>query len=694
MKATEATLFSFLQKSAQFIIPIYQRTYSWTHKQCEQLWNDILHVGNNETIDAHFVGSIVYIEKGLYSHSTIPQLLVIDGQQRLTTVTLLIAALSRVIAKQNEPIIAGINARKLANYYLLNAEEDGDLHYKILLTRSDREYLKKVVDAKPINTESNERVALNFNYFSEKLNSLDNNTLNIVYKGLRKLIIVDIGLNREHDNPQLIFESLNSTGLKLSQADLIRNFVLMDLEPKIQSELYEDHWFPLEQSFAKGEANLFDRFMRDYLTLKTSSIPRINDVYDVFKRYVQDSDNNTSSIVIDVHEYGKCYTAFACEDTPDKDIKKVFHDINTLKMDVSYPFLLELFYDYQQNHINKDELINCLILLENYVFRRAICEIPTNSLNKTFANLGKELKKDRYVESLQAALLLKVSYRRYPDDKEFIHALKTRDLYNFRSRSYWLRKIENYQRKEIVNVEEYTIEHILPQNENLSLEWQKELGNEWQTIQATYLHTLGNLTLTAYNSELSDRPFKAKKEMEGGFADSPLRLNKDLGKVLTWNEESILARSEMLAIRAVEVWYYPSLEDDILQAYKPTKTEATDYTIEEHHQYLQSGHIKELFNHFRHHVMSLDESISEVVLKLYIAYKLDTNFVDVVPQKNRLRLSINLPFDEIHDPKGICKDVTNIGRWGNGDVEVGLSSIDQLPYVMELVQQAYEKQLA
>lgn len=268
-----------------------------------------------------------------------------------------------------------------------------------------------------------------------------------------------------------------------------------------------------------------------------------------------------------------------------------------------------------------------------------------------------------------------------------------RDLYNFPRRSYWLRRLENHGRKERVPVDEYTIEHILPQNQNLSAKWRDELGPEWQRVQETWLHTLGNLTLTGYNAEYSDRPFSEKRDMKGGFSESPLKLNEGLSGLDKWDEAAIKNRAERLATIATGVWAAPSLEAALLESYRPRPERAVEYTIDDHPQLTMGSPMRELFEVFRKEVLALDPCVSEEFLKLYVAYKAETNFVDIVPQKSRLRLSLNMQFHELHDPKGLAKDVTNLGRWGNGDVEVSLSKQDELPYVLGLVRQAFEKQM-
>jgi uncharacterized protein with ParB-like and HNH nuclease domain len=432
VKATETRLFKFLQKSAQFIIPIYQRQYSWSHAQCEQLFKDIDRAGSTD-LEAHFIGSVVYVERGLYSHSDVPQLLVIDGQQRLTSATLLIAALTREIQKRTddgvENVIDGTNAKKLKMYYLCNDAEDGDLFYKLILTKADDEALRNIVDGKVIQDEDSAlRVIQNYLLFERKLQSASDKQLNQIYLGLQKLIIVDIALDREKDNPQLIFESLNSTGLDLSQADLIRNYVLMGLEPKQQNQLYNDHWYPMESAFGHGEYSwLFNQFMRDYLTVKTGQPPRVGDVYEGFKKYSSSLEANISEIVADVHLHAKFYIAVVRELETEPKLLEVFKDINAYKVDVAYPLILELYHDYYFKILTLDEFEHCCRYIESYVFRRYICDIPTNSLNKTFASFGKTLKKDKYLVSFKAELLKLTSYRRYPSDEEFKRCLATKD---------------------------------------------------------------------------------------------------------------------------------------------------------------------------------------------------------------------------------------------------------------------------
>ena len=695
MKAIEARFLDFLKKSQQFTIPIYQRTYSWIERECRQLWDDIMRTGSDDAISAHFVGSIVYIQEGLYQVSSQSSLLVIDGQQRLTTVMLILEALARQLG-DSEPV-DGFSARKLRSYYMLNPLEEGERGFKLLLTQTDKASFLALVQQKPQPDSNSLRITENFAFFKQQVKILGEE-IQALCRGLAKLVIVDIALSRDQDNPQLIFESMNSSGRELSQADLIRNYILIGLAPAEQTKLYDDHWRPMEVGFGQeAYGSLFDGFMRHYLTLKTGEIPNIRAVYEAFKRFSRTpkvAGAGVNAMVADIHTFAGYYCNMALDKEPNRKLAEVFQDLRELKVDVAFPFLLELYDDFAMNKLELADFEAITRLVEAYVFRRAVCAIPTNSLNKTFATFGRSLHKDRYLESVQAHLLTLPSYRRFPGDDDFKRDLTRRDLYNFSRRSYWLRRLENYDRNERVPVAQYTIEHILPQNENLSLEWQADLGPGWKEVQQTWLHTLGNLTLTGYNSEYSDHSFARKRDMEGGFSESPLKLNEGLRTQEVWNEAAIKARAKRLAAIAANVWAMPSLPDDVLASYRPQEKVVVGYNLDDHPNLADGSATRDLFNALRKEVLALDPCVTKEFLKYYIAYRSETNFVDIVPQKSRLRLSLNMPFHELHDPRGMSRDVTNLGRWGNGDIDVGISEMGDLPYVMGLVRQAFEKQMS
>ena len=577
MEARDTDFLQLLDGRKQFSVPIFQRRYSWEKKHCEKLWDDVLRLGQDHENPSHFLGSIVYIEPKVSNASGVRELHVIDGQQRLTTLTLLLAAFSRSIEGQNTDI--GITSEELSDYYL-NTRKTDELRYKQLLTHHDRDTLIQLLDGnnkgwfriinqgdrgslirlledKELPIDASPQLLENYRFFETELNDVN---LETVYNGIQKLRVVDIALDRSHDNPQLIFESLNSTGLSLSQADLIRNYVLMGQEPDFQDRLYREYWLPMEQSFGNEYTKRFDRFIRDYLTLETRQIPNIRSVYEKFKLYLPTiEDPEILEMTLgDISCYAKHFVNIALLQERDPELQACFKDIQVLRVEVSFPFLLEVYEDYTREKIEKAEIIEILRLVESYVFRRAVCGIPTNSLNKTFAALMTEVSKDNYLESLRGAFLRMTSYRRFPRNNEFKRELLIKDVYNFDRCSYLLRKLESHGHKEPFDAAEYTVEHVMPQNRDLSEAWQEELDENWQEIQEKYLHTIGNLTLTGYNPELSDRSFTEKKHLDpGGFLQSRLRLNDSLIQVGKWDEPAIQNRAEELAEKALKIWISP-----------------------------------------------------------------------------------------------------------------------------------------
>ena len=573
MQAQQANFLEFLQGKRPFVIPIYQRKYSWEKEHCEQLWNDIIQCGENDLIPIHFIGSVVFVESSQYLKTTQTPLLLIDGQQRVTSVTLLLSAVAESI-ESTEPF-DGFTKSKIRNRYLIDPDEIGEKRFKLLLSETDKTTLMDLVEGKePDKNNFSIRVKENYDFFKKQIES-NRSKLASLCKGLTKLMIVEIGLNRGQDNPQLIFESMNSTGKDLSQADLIRNFVLMDLEHDFQTDLYKTFWHPMESGFVQ---NKFDEFMRHYLTTKTGIIPKIEKVYDEFKKYShvirsenEDSQTHIKNLVISLKDYAGYFCAMAFDKETDKELKVAFYDLRELKVDVAYPLLLEFYHDYAIGILPKSDFVTAIRWIESYVFRRAVCSIPTNSMNRTFATFSKGLKKekDHYLESIAANFLLLPTYRSFPNDANFEHDIKIRDLYHFQKNKYWLRRLENYGRKELVAVEDYTIEHILPQNENLNEDWRNDLGSNWEDIQQNYLHTLGNLTLTGYNASYSDHSFKIKRNLEGtGFKFSPLKMNEGLGGLEVWNEDAIKKRALQLAKKALEVWQIPVLSSTVLDSYR------------------------------------------------------------------------------------------------------------------------------
>ena len=686
MDARKGNIFEILNGNKQFLIPVYQRYYSWDIEQCRRLWNDIVDMQKRNKA-GHFVGSIVNIAEQAMP-TGVQKYMIIDGQQRMTTLTLLLLAL-RDYAIQH-PEDTTINSRRIDNMLLKNEYEVGDERYKLLLTETDRDILIRLVESKPIPDGTKSRLIDNYKFFSGKIADRDLQPAEI-YESIGKLQIVNITLDRTMDDAQAIFESLNSTGKELSESDLIRNYVLMGLEPSEQTYVYEHLWRPMEQLFVyETQDSVMDSFFRHYLTMKLTRIPKQGRVYEEFKLYHLNCEFGTiRELCQDLLNYAKFYTDIVFKRSNNADLKRLYEDIVDLRMEVSYPFLLKVHNDCAEGTITEDNLKEILRLCISYVLRRSICDIPTNSMNKTFATLRNSIRPDDYMNSVKAFFVLQDTYKEFPDNDKFMAAFMSRDIYTMRARNYILSRLENFGNKAPIIIENYTIEHIMPQNTSLSPEWQHDLGVNWKEIQKTYIHTIGNLTLTAYNSEMSDRPFMDKMNMPGGFKESALRLNAYLVKLTEWNEDHIKERAQQLAAKAVQIWPYPSLTNAELAPYTAEEKSAPKYTLE---TYDINAFTKILFETLDRRIMNLSPAIKREYKKLYIAYKLDTNFVDIVVQKQRLRISVNMKFSEVYDPNGICRDVTGLGRWGNGDVELFMEHTSDIDRVMEIIEQSYKLQ--
>jgi len=517
--------------------------------------------------------------------------------------------------------------------------------------------------------------------------------LQAIVKGINKLLIIDVSLERGKDDPQLIFESMNSTGKDLTQADLIRNYILMDLQPQEQDKFYNKYWRAMESSFGQEfYETKFDSFIKHYLTIKEQGeIPNKNKVYETFKAYCQNNACDTESLLEDLTKYCGFYCQIAFKKENDKELLREFENLSKLDTEVVYPFLLRLYDDYQKGILAKSDFIEILKTISAYIFRRMICKYGSNGLNNMFAAAFRGIKED-YLESVLAHFALLDGTQKFPTDKEFKEELLKRDLYTrfYAKARYLLEGLENFDRKEKVNINEFTIEHIMPQNIKNVEKWQKELGENWQEIHEKYLNTLGNLTLSAYNSEYSNKPFKEKQNCEKGFKSSPLYLNAGLQSLEKFDEKSITQRAKSLANRALELWQYPKLSKETLEKYK-IKKEKHSFTLDDH-KFLQNSKNGELFETLRKEILALDEYVEEQILKQYIAYKFDTNFLAIIPLKKGLKLNINIYKYELDDPKNLARDVSNIGTLGTGKAEVVLENTEDLPYCLGLIRQALEKQ--
>ncbi|WP_154479786.1 DUF262 and DUF1524 domain-containing protein [Helicobacter pylori] len=682
MEADATTLLKFIKgnQKNQLIIPIYQRVYSWEKEQCKQLWDDIIKIGGNDKMDGHFIGSILYVLDGItHSDNT---LLIIDGQQRLTTITLLLTALRDHWSDKR---------KEIEDHYLINSDKDGDKKFRLILSESDKDTLLSLIDKdkrKP--SEPSSKIVENFKLFEEWI-SKNTDELETIFKGLEKLMIVEIALEKGKDDPQLIFESMNSKGMELAQTDLIRNYIVMETEIEKQEGFYNKYWRAMEEDF-KQNKKWFDRFVRHYLTIKTR-IPNINKVYVALKDYRQKEGIGIEDLLKDLQKYCGYFCQIAFKKEADKDLNKALGFLVDLEMDVIYPLLLELYSDYKGGVLSKDDFRRSIALIESYICRRKVCGILSNGLNKLFASFTKHIQKDEYFKSLKAHFGYLTEKQRFPNNDEFKKLFITIDFYKFKKNRYFFERLEEKledDTKEPVNTKGLTIEHIMPQK--LTEEWKRDLGENFQAIHDKYLHTIGNLTLTGYNPEYSNKSFQEKQGMEKGFKDSPLKLNQGLRDLESFGEEEIKKRANDLADLALKIWTYPNLDAETLEKYKPKKNKK-EKKVYDLSSYKFGSHSRELFDILSKGIKALDERITENFNQDYISYKFDKNFVDIVVQTKDLKLYLNMKFNELQDEKNLARDMTNKGHLGNGDIEVKLETKENIPYCLGLIKQALEKQM-
>lgn len=693
MNAQDLPLTQLLDGAKQFIVPIFQRDYSWGTKHCQQLWNDILRAGRDSAARAHFLGSVVYIAAE-DNQAAIPRWLLIDGQQRLTTVTLLLAALRDRLKIHPTEDEALPSDEEVDDRFLRNRHGKGDRRNKLMLRRADNEALSTLIAGKEFPEDSSETVRENYAFFQDILAEAD---LEQVYAGIAKLVIVDVSLTRGHDDPQMIFESLNSTGLDLTQADLIRNFVLMRLDDELQTRLYHDYWRPIEVDFGNRYRSDFDKFCRDFLVLKLqpSKQLRADEIYHHFRTYflAETASRSVEDLLAELRRFAGYYVRFSLGNESDTQFAPAAARLRAL-VEVASPLMLRLYDCHLRTNAFDGQAFKAAIeLLESYVFRRSACDMQTRSLYQIFAGIAYKIREDSPLRSLKVALYRGGKKRRFPSDTEFRDALETRDVYAMRSCAYLLDRLEN-DSKEKIDTSTFSIEHIMPQNENLLPAWQKMLGTEWKAIQETWLHRLGNLTLTGYNATYSDRSFDDKKSIPKGFSDSPLRLNRFIREQDQWSVEQIDTRGKALAQQAVRVW--PGLTVDMeavrLAELKDRRVAAAQYNIE---SVGFDNDARALFDAIRPQILMLGGDIVELCGAKSVVYRVFDHFLEVLPRARRILLLANVDFNETDDPSGFARDASDYAFITNasesGDVIFTIKNPEQIPAALHIVRQAYER---
>lgn len=557
----------------RFVIPIYQRNYDWKLENCRQLYDDLIKIIRYDR-KSHFFGSLVSVYNP-DGHSEEYQ--IIDGQQRLTTVSLLLLAMYNLLkdglVQSGDPHLYQMIFKK----FLVDEWAADDSKIKLKPIKNDRNAYEKLFD-RDDEFDRWSNVTTNYNYFYNRIQK-EEISVDDLYTAVFRLEIISIKLSQE-DNPQLIFESLNSTGLDLTEGDKIRNYILMDLDTKKQDEYYEKYWVKIENL----SGHHIDLFARDYLSLKTQLIPSMGKIYFRFKEFVEERKLDTEDLLRDMLYFAKIYHILLTGDTENQKLAGIIQRLNFLETTVVRPFLMEILNMQQQGELNLDKTCDIFQTVESYIVRRQFCEISPNGLNKYFLTLNRDVIRldgtaHDYVQKLNHILITKKDRNRFPDNEEFGEAVKTRQVYKMsvRNKVYILERLENLGTREDKDIYrhlengDYSIEHIMPQK--LSDAWKQELGPDFQDIHDTWLHRLANLTLTGYNSHYSNASFKAKKEMENGFVDSGIRLNQWIARKKSWGVDELTERNALLTEKALSIWPYPE------SSYIPPEKESESYTL-------------------------------------------------------------------------------------------------------------------
>lgn len=563
MKASEGFITRFLDGSGKkFVIPVYQRSYSWKEENCKQLWDDLVDVYENH-YDSHFFGSVVYVEEDTGGEN---EYIIIDGQQRITTVCILLLAIRNYLLTNK--ISSKINTDKITNIYLTDQYAEGDKKLKLKLVEGDDAAYDRLVNNQPPEGNNN-NVTINYLFFYANISNSPIEKIEGIYDAISRLDIVNVSLKPESgDNPQLIFESLNSTGQDLEESDKIRNFILMGLKEREQNRIYKTYWEKLETTVGKDETS---NFIRYYLCTRIRDSVTNNQVYFQFKKYRKSHQSDPiEDILKKMLRYADFYKQIKECKISDSGFQAGVARLMYLDLNTTIPLLFDFFDARAEGLMDDDDIEKAVNLVEAYYLRRMVGTGSTASLNKTFISIGADTKKtmdengSTYLDAFQYSLLSRTGKTRFPKDMEFVENFKRYEIYNAKSelRKYILSRLENFGSKERVAVEdqvedgELTIEHIMPQT--LTDEWKKELGADYEMVHSKYLHTIGNITLTAYNSDFSNFSFKKKKELKDkGFNYSKLSLNDYVKGVDEWKEPQIKERADLLAKKAEQIWPYP-----------------------------------------------------------------------------------------------------------------------------------------
>lgn len=612
MTGSEKRLVKYMEGSGKrFVIPVYQRNYDWKIENCKQLYDDLVKIIKDHR-KSHFFGSLVSVYN---SDSHDDEYLVIDGQQRLTTVSLLFLAMYNLMEKGVIVSDSPILQQRILEEYLIDKYQPEETRIKLKPVKNDQKAFGMLFQ-NPADYVTGSNLTVNYGYFYDRIQKQEI-TIDQLYDAIYRLEIIDIQLNQE-DNPQMIFESLNSTGLDLSEGDKIRNYVLMGLPAKEQELYYNQYWNRIELCTHYDVS----AFIRDYLSVKQQVIPSQRRVYVNFKEYVEQESLATEPLLQDMLAYARRYERLLNGHTGNKRLDGCIYRLNRLETNVTRPFFLEVLRLYDEQKLTMDQVAEAFLITEDYLFRRTICDLPTNALNKIFLMLHREIVRydqteEQYIDKLKFALLSKKEKARFPDDEEFSIAFAEKPVYQMNSKNkiYILERLENYGTAEDKDIYahcddgDYSIEHIMPQH--LTPAWQKELGEDYDQIHQMWLHRIANLTLTAYNSKYSDNPFEVKKSMKNGFVESGIRLNVWIANKEHWTLAELEERSQYLIDRALNVW--PELVTD----YQPEEKQLDSCTLDDDVDMTGRQIVRFVFKNTEQPAVSWVDMFQKVVRMLY-----------------------------------------------------------------------------
>ena len=564
MLGNSESLVKFLEGSkVRFIIPVYQRKYEWKTENCTQLYKDLCRISADPN-KKHFFGSVVsnvVTINGNYEHH------IIDGQQRITTIMLMLLAMYKLLDEGKLQCEEEFLKEEIYETFLIAKFNKGDERYRLVPVESDREAYHKLF-GKEEEYDRSSNLTINYfffyNLFLRKEISLDD-----LYSAINRLEIINITLEH-NDNAQLIFESLNSTGLALEEGDKIRNYVLMGQDPDTQNRYFDDYWKKIEAC----TQNKVSDFVRDFLSIIEQSTPNISNVYPAFKQYVERNEFDIEPVLEELLKYARYYEKLlTCKcGLGYKELDDCLYRLKRLETVVARPFFMEVMRLNADKKISTEDLVKIFLVTENYLFRRNICEVPTNALNKVFVTINKEVLRydnttDNYLQKFVYTLESKKETGRFPDDEEFASALETKQIYLMRGRfkNYLFERFENYGTVEVKDVftlldnNTYSIEHIMPQH--LTPEWQENLGPNYQEIHEEWLHRLANLTLTGYNPNLSNKTFLEKRDnANGGYKTSGIRMNQLIAQNDEWGLKQLQERNDRMVNKALQIWSYPATD--------------------------------------------------------------------------------------------------------------------------------------